>query len=134
MSRQHKSENADPLTRREREIMDIIYSVGEVTAREIQGRMVEAPTDATVRTLLRVLERKRQVRRRLVGKAYVYEARRPASTAARSAVRRLVEVFFGGSVERAVSGLLDATQKPLTAEELERLERMIRETKSQTRS
>ena len=50
------------------------------------------------------------------------------------AVRRLVEVFFGGSVERAVSGLLDATQKPLTSEELERLERMIRETKSQTRS
>lgn len=114
--------------------MDIIYSEGEATAREIQGRMAEAPTDATVRTLLRVLERKRQVRRRLVGKAYVYEAQRPASTAARSAVRRLVEVFFGGSVERAVSGLLDATQKPLTSEELERLERMIRETKSQTRS
>jgi predicted transcriptional regulator len=134
MPRSKNPENADPLTRREREIMDIIYSEGEATAREIQGRMAEAPTDATVRTLLRVLERKRQVRRRLVGKAYVYEARRPASTAARSAVRRLVEVFFGGSVERAVSGLLDATQKPLTSEELERLERMIRETKSQTRS
>jgi predicted transcriptional regulator len=96
--------------------------------------MVEAPTDATVRTLLRVLERKGQVRRRLVGKAYVYEARRPAAAAARSAVKRLVEVFFGGSVERAVSGLLDASHKPLTTEELERLEELIRETKGKTKS
>jgi len=114
--------------------MDIVYMGGGVTAREIQERMVEAPTDATVRTLLRVLERKGQVRRRLVGKAYVYEARRPAAAAARSAVKRLVEVFFGGSVERAVSGLIDASHQPLTTEELSRLEQLIRETKSKSRS
>lgn len=110
--------------------MDILYAAGGVTAREIGERMVEPPTDATVRTLLRVLERKGQVRRRLVGKAYVYEARRPAAAAARAAAKRLVEVFFGGSVERAVSGLLDARERPLTEDELEHLERLIRETKT----
>lgn len=120
----------DPLTRREREMMDIVYAAGGVTAREIQGRMADPPTDATVRTILRVLERKGHVRRRALGKAYVYEAVRPATAAARTAVRRLVEVFFGGSVERAVSGLLDASQKPLTAEELDRLGQLIRDTKT----
>jgi predicted transcriptional regulator len=122
----------DPLTRREREMMDILYAGGLMTAREIGERMASPPTDATVRTILRVLERKGHVRRRARGKAHEYEARRPARSAARAAVRRLVDVFFGGSVERAVSGLLDAGERRLTAEELERLERLIRETKSQT--
>jgi len=121
----------DPLTRREREMMDIVYASGGVTAREIHERMTDPPTDATVRTILRVLERKGHLRRRARGKAYVYEARRPAAAAAKSAVRRLVDVFFGGSVERAVSGLLDANQRPLSVEELDRLEQLIRDTKNQ---
>lgn len=122
----------DPLTRREREMMDILYAGGVLTAREIGERMVSPPTDATVRTILRVLERKGHVRRRVRGKAHEYEAQRPTRSAARSAVRRLVDVFFGGSVERAVTGLLDGGERSLTTAELERLERLIRETKSQT--
>jgi BlaI family penicillinase repressor len=122
----------DPLTRREREMMDILYAGGVLTAREIGERMAAPPTDATVRTILRVLERKGHIRRRARGKAHEYEARRPARSAARLAVRRLVDVFFGGSVERAMTGLLDAGERPMTAEELDRLERLIRATKSQT--
>lgn len=114
--------------------MDIVYAGGAVTAREIQERMPDAPTDATVRTILRVLERKGHLRHRHKGKAYVYEARRPATTAARSALRRLLDVFFEGSVERAVSGLLDASHKPLAPEELDRLEALIRQTKNRQQS
>ena len=119
------------LTRRERQIMDVVYAGGEVTAREIQERIADAPTDATVRTILRVLERKGHLRHRLVGKAYVYEPRRPVTSAAKSALRRLLEVFFEGSVERAISGLLDASQQPLSREEIERLEALISQAKRQ---
>jgi len=127
-----RSSTPDLLTRRERQIMDVIFSTGAATAREIQAQMADAPTDATVRTILRVLERKGHLRHRLVGKAYVYEARRTVTTAARSAVRRLLDVFFEGSVERAVSGLLDSSQKGLSHAELERLEALISQAKQQT--
>lgn len=112
--------------------MDVVYAQGSATAREIQEKMAEAPTDATVRTILRVLERKGHLRHRVEGKAYVYEACRPAARAARSALRRLLDVFFDGSVERAVSGLLDASQKTLSPQELDRLETLIREAKQQS--
>jgi len=131
MARSHPHGTDDPLTRRERQIMDVVYAGGAVTAREIQEQMADAPTDATVRTILRVLERKGHLRHRVVGKAYVYEPKRSATTAAKSALRRLLDVFFEGSVERAISGLLDARQQPLSREEIERLEALIRQAEHQ---
>jgi len=129
MSRKHPAA-ADPLTRRERQIMDIVYAAGRATAREIEERMPDAPTHATVRTLLRVLLTKGHLKHRQEGRAFVYEPKKPANNAARSALRRLVDVFFAGSVERAVSGLLDVHGKPPSPEELDRMEQMIREVRS----
>ncbi len=126
MSRK-KPASADPLTRRERQIMDILYAAGRATAKEIEERMPDAPAHATVRTLLRVLLEKGHVKYRQEGRAFLYEPAQPAGDAARSALRRLVDVFFAGSVERAVSGLLDARDKPPSSAELDRMEEMIRE-------
>ncbi len=120
----------DPLTRRERQIMDILYASGEATAREIEAGIPDAPTGATVRTLLRVLLKKGHVRHRLEGRTYVYEPKAAPDKAARSAARRLLDVFFQGSLERAVSGLLDARHSTSEAE-LARLERLIRKARKQ---
>ncbi len=120
-----KSTTAERLSRRERQIMDILYSCGRATAREIEGQMKDAPTGATVRTILRVLLKKGIVNHRQEGRAYVYEPRTAPAKEAQSAVKRLLEVFFKGSLESAVSGLLHANQKA-SPEELQRLETLIR--------
>lgn len=124
---------ADPLTRRERQIMDIIYGAGRATAKEIEEQMQDAPAHATVRTLLRVLLNKGHLKHRKEGRAFVYEPKTPADNAARGALLRLVDVFFAGSVERAVSGLLGIQGKSPSPEELNRMEQMIREARSKKR-
>lgn len=107
--------------------MDIVYAAGHATAKEIEERMPDAPAHATVRTLLRVLLDKGHLKYRQEGRAFVYEPKQPANNAARNALRRLVDVFFSGSVERAVHGLLDVHDKPPSREELDRMEQWIRE-------
>lgn len=118
------------MTRRETQIMDIIYAAGAITARGIHERMVDRPTYSTVRTLLAVLERKGHVTRRKDGKSFVYRARRRREKAAESALTRIVDTFFDGSVEQAVSGLLTMREPQLTAEELGRIEDMIEQAKA----
>ena len=106
--------------------MDVVYAAGRATAKEIEERMPDAPTCATVRTLLRVLLEKGHLKHRQEGRAIVYEPVKPADSTAGSALRRLVDVFFSGSAERVVSSLLDGRGKAPSAEELERMEQMIR--------
>jgi len=126
MSRSRRVAPYDQLTRRERQIMDVVYAAGRATAKEIEERMPDAPTYATVRTLLRVLLEKGHLRHRQEGRAFVYEPVKPAESTAGSALRRLVDVFFSGSAERVVSSLLDGAGKAPTPEELDRMEQMIR--------
>ncbi len=121
----------DPLTRRERQMMDVLYARGRATAREIEAALPDAPTGATVRTILKVLLNKGLVRHHREGRAFVYRPVTSPATAARSAVRRLLDVFFQGSLERAVTGLLDA-RDAVSAEELERLEALIREAREKS--
>lgn len=111
--------------------MDILYSRGEATAREIWLQMPQAPTYSTVRTLLAVLEDKRHVSRRLEGKAFVYRPKQQRETAAVGALRRLLSTFFQGSVEQAVSGLLGMEDKNLSDEELARIAKMINEARKE---
>lgn len=132
MSSKPRTSAYETLTRRERQIMDIVYTAGSASARTIEEQMSDAPTYATVRTLLRVLLEKGHLRRRQEGKAFVYEPRKAADTAARNALRKMVDVFFCGSVERAVSSLLDGSGKPPAPEELDRLEQLIREARNRT--
>ena len=126
-----KEKPSETLTRRERQIMDILYASGQASAKEIEEKLPDAPTGATVRTLLRVLLEKGHVLHRQEGRAFIYEPKAAPAKAAQSAARRLLDVFFQGSLERAVSGLLDARDSTSEAE-LARLETLIREARSKT--
>lgn len=113
--------------------MDILFASGHATAREIEEKIPDAPTGATVRTILKVLLTKGHVRHRQEGRAFVYEPVAAPAKAARGAARRLLDVFFQGSLERAVSGLLDAREST-SEEELTRLERLIQEAREKSRN
>lgn len=123
--KKHALPSEKPLARRERQIMDIIFARGSATAREILEALDDAPTDATVRTILRVLERKGHLNHTVDGKTFVYAPTRCRDAEAASALRRLVQTFFDGSVERAVSGLLQLDEKKLDVAEVARIEKLI---------
>src|SRR5512141_1129164 len=100
------------LTKRERQIMDVLYRLGRATAAEIRDRLPGAPSDSTVRTQLRVLETKGHVRHDELGLRYVYMPTVPRHAARRSALKHLVDTFFGGSTEPAVVALLGEEGAP----------------------
>ena len=83
----------ESFTRRERQIMDILYASGQATAKEIEEKIPDAPSGATVRTILKVLLKKGHIHHRQEGRAFVYEPMAAPATAAQSAVKRLLEVF-----------------------------------------
>jgi predicted transcriptional regulator len=118
------------LTRREREIMDALHELGDAaSAEDIRARLPHPPGYSAVRTLLARLEAKGVIKHKEKGLRYVYSPTAPRSAARRSALQRLVRVFFGGSTGEAVGALLDA--EGWSAEELEemskRIERMKKE-------
>jgi BlaI family penicillinase repressor len=113
------------LSRRERQIMDILYRRGRATAGEVMDELPGSPSYSTVRTQLRVLETKGHVRHEAEGLRYVYIPALPRHTARRSAVRHLVETFFEGSSVKAVAALLGGDATRLTDEELERIAALI---------
>jgi len=113
------------LSRRERQVMDILYRRGRATASEIQDGMTDAPSYSAVRTTLRILEDKGHLRHQEEGPRYVYLPKVTREKATQSALRHLVETFFDGSAERAVITLLDSSASSLSEEELGRIEQMI---------
>jgi BlaI family transcriptional regulator, penicillinase repressor len=113
------------LSRRERQVMDILYRRGRASASEIQEAMPDAPSYSAVRTTLRILEDKGHARHREDGPRYVYMPKVTREKATRSALRHLVETFFDGSAEKAVVTLLDSSAASLSEEELKRIEQMI---------
>ena len=113
--------------------MDVVYRGGRVTARQVMEELPDAPAYSTVRTLLGILVRKGWLKAEREGKTLIYAAAQRPAVAAKSALRRVVETFFQGSVVNAVSGLLDLRGKPLATEEVARLEALIAQTKNQKR-
>lgn len=113
------------LSRREREVMDIVHGLGEGTAAEIRERMTDPPTDPAVRSTLRILVEKEHLTYRRDGPRYVYSATVSGERARRSAMRHVLRTFFGGSVEGAVAALLALEEGEITPEELARLRAMI---------
>src|SRR6476661_2161438 len=105
---------ADPLTarlsRRERQIMDLLYQLGEATAAEVQERLPDPPSYSAVRAMLRILEEKGHVSHTEDGPRYVFAPVVARDTARKSAVSHLLRTFFDGSVEQAMTALLDATE------------------------
>lgn len=120
MSSSHAS-----LSRRERQIMDILYRLGRASAADVMAELPGEPSDSTVRTQLRILEGKGHVRHEADGVRYVYSAAVPRHSARRSALRHLVDTFFDGSSEKVVSALLGGEAARLTGDELDRLAAMI---------
>jgi BlaI family penicillinase repressor len=118
---------ADPLSRRERQIMEIIFRLGQATAVEVHAQLPDAPSKTAVRTILRILEEKGHLRHKQEGLAFVYVPSRPRKQAARSAFCRVLETFFEGSLEKAVAAHLGEPTGQLSAEELDRLADLIRQ-------
>lgn len=113
------------LTRRERQIMDILYRRGRATAGDVRDDLPGHPSYSTVRTQLRVLESKGHVRHEEEGLRYVYIPAVPRRAARRSALRHLVETFFDGSTEKVVSALLGGEGARLSDDELERIAEIV---------
>ncbi len=114
------------LSRRERQIMDVLYRAGRATAAEVRAGMPAAPSDSAVRTTLRILEEKGQVRHEDVDGRYVYLPVQSRGKARKSAVMKLVETFFDGSPSQAVAALLGLSAGKLSDKELDRLEEMVK--------
>jgi predicted transcriptional regulator len=113
------------LTRRERQIMDILFRRGRATAAEVMEDLPGEPSYSTVRTQLRVLEDKGHVRHDDDGVRFVYTPAVARHAARKSALRHLVDTFFDGSPEKAVAALLGGEGARLTHEQLERIAEMI---------
>lgn len=113
------------LSRREREVMDIVHEAGTATAAQIRERMAEPPTYSAVRSVLRILVNKGHLVNEQEGARYLYSPTVPASRARLSAMRHVVKTFFGGSVESAVATLLELVDARLSREERARIEALI---------
>jgi predicted transcriptional regulator len=113
------------LTRRERQIMDILYRLGRATAGEVMRELPGEPSYSTVRTQLRVLEEKGHVHHEEQGLRYVYVPKLPRHAARKSALRHVVETFFDGSAEKTVAALLGGDASKLSQDELDRIAALI---------
>ena len=113
------------VSRRERQILDVIYRLGRATAADIQQAMPDPPSYSAVRTFLRILEDKGHVRHEQDGTRYVYLPRVARDQAKRSALRHLLNTFFEGSAGQAIAALLDEDAGKLSDEDWTRLAERI---------
>jgi predicted transcriptional regulator len=120
------------LSRRERQIMDIIYRLKEATAAEVMDNLPEAPSYSAVRAMLRILEERGHLRHRREGPRYVYSATVDAERASNSALERVVSTFFDDSVPATVAALLDMKEN-MSQEELDRLSTLIEKARKEGR-
>ncbi len=121
------------LSRRERQIMDAVYTLGEASAAEIHAQISQPITDASVRRLLRILETKGHLTHSKRGREYLYRPVAAREEVRRAAVRHMVTTLFRGSVSDAVSALLNASQGELTEEEAAELRRLIDQAEAEGR-
>jgi BlaI family penicillinase repressor len=115
------------LSRRERQIMDIVYARGEATAATIRDAMDDAPTPATVRKLIQILEVKGHLKHTKSGREHVYQPARAKQSVARRALQGLLDTFFGGSLKEALAMHLTGDTRKLPDEELREIAKLIRD-------
>ena len=128
-----KRKGLDQLSRRERQIMDVIYRTGQATATDVLEALPDPPSYSTVRALLRILETKGHLKHVVDGTRYVFLPTLAPDRARRSAMRSLLDTFFEGSREKAVAALLDASRSELSEEELDRISRLIADAREEGR-
>jgi len=125
--------NEQNLSRRERQIMDVLHAKGQATAAEVLAALPDPPSYSAVRALLSILEKKRHVKHCREGVRYVYVPRTPTEVVRRSALERVVSTFFQGSVTQAVAALLEKPDAELSDSELENLQRLIEKARKEGR-
>ncbi len=125
--------SASELSRRERQIMDCIYARGRATAAEVQTDLPDPPSYSAVRATLRILEEKGHLDHVQEGSTYIFRPTVPRDRASRSALKQIVQTFFDGSAEEAITALLDMESKKLGRDQIERLARLIAQAKKEGR-
>ena len=113
------------LSRRERQMMDVLYRDGQATAGEVLAALPDPPGYSAVRAMLRILENKGHLRHVADGTRYVYLPTLPRDRAGRPALANVIETFFDGSTEKAVAALLDLSKSDLSTDQLDRLSQLI---------
>ena len=121
------------LSRRERQIMDVIYRLGRATAAEVTANLPDPPTSTAVRTMLRILEEKGQLKHEQDGVRYVYSPKVPREQARKSVLSHVVRTFFNGSPEQAMATLLDLSPRELSDADLERMAKLIEQARRRDR-
>ena len=121
------------LSRRERQIMDIMYARGRASVSEVHETIPDAPSYSAVRALMRILEEKGHLKHETQGNRYIYLPTRSRKEASRSAVHRLLQTFFDGSREQALAALLAVSPSRPTPEELDRLAKLIEDARKEGR-
>ena len=125
--------DSSQLSRRERQIMEIVYERGRVAAAEVRERMADPPSYSAVRAMLRILEDKGHLRHEQDGPRYVFLPTVPREEASENALRRLVRTFFGGSPEGAMAALLELEGENLDEEALQRIAERIEDARGEDR-
>jgi predicted transcriptional regulator len=121
------------LSRRERQIMDIVYREGRVSAADVLRHLPDPPSYSAVRAMLRVLEQKGHLRHEMDGNKYVYLPTLSRAKARRSALENVLRTFFDGSADKAVAAMLDLSRDQLTEEDLDRLAQLIERAREEGR-
>ncbi|MEO8451164.1 MAG: BlaI/MecI/CopY family transcriptional regulator [Gemmatimonadota bacterium] len=121
------------LSRRERQIMDIVYRLGRATANEVQAELPDPPSYSTVRALLRVLEDKGHLEHEADGPRYVFLPTVPREQARVGALEQVITTFFNGSASQAMAALLDESDRSLSKPELDRLAKLIADARKEGR-
>ncbi|HVA47117.1 MAG TPA: BlaI/MecI/CopY family transcriptional regulator [Pirellulales bacterium] len=124
---------ADTLSRRERQIMDIVYAQGEATAADVRAALPDPPSYSAVRALLAILVDKGHLKHRSQQGRYIYVPTRRRAQAGRSALRRVLDTFFEGSLEKAVAALLQGADADLSDQDLQRLAQLIQQARKEGR-
>ena len=117
--------DASELSRRERQIMDVVFALGEATVNQVMQAIPDAPTPMAVRRLMHILEAKKQLRRKKQGREVVYLPRVSKAKAGRTAFQRVLETFFGGSLEEALAAHLHSRKDGMSDEQRARLIELI---------
>ncbi len=123
----------EALSRREREMMDVIHRLGEATAAEVRRGLDAPPSDSSVRTILRILEEKGHLTHRKEGTRYVFRSTIPPRQARRSALSRVLKTFFAGAPDQAFATLLDLSGGDLSPEDLDRISTLVEEAREEGR-
>jgi BlaI family penicillinase repressor len=121
------------LSRRERQIMDVLHARGQATAAEVLAALPNPPGYSAVRALLRILEEKGHIKHHRDGARYVYLPRVSKAAASKSALRRVVSTFFQGSVTEAMAALLESSDAKISDSELDKLQQIIHQAKKEGR-